>query len=74
MVTFRGSKTDQYNEGFKRYIGRTGNRRCAVAAFYEWYDLTPEHFEDSSDRPMFVMPNSAGRKRVFASFGHFGGL
>ena len=25
MVTFRGSKTDQYNEGCKRYVGRTGN-------------------------------------------------
>jgi len=57
MVTFRGSKTDQYNEGCKRFIGRTGNRRCAVAAFHEWYDLSPGHFEDLSERPMFVLPN-----------------
>ena len=57
MVTFRGSKTDQYSEGFKRFIGRTENRRYAVAAFHEWYDLTPEHFEDSSGRPLFVMPD-----------------
>ena len=70
MVTFRGSKTDQYNEGRKRYIGRTGNLRCAVAAFYEWYALTPEYFEDSSDRPMFVMQNGKvlGRIEVQADF------
>ena len=37
MVTFRGSKTDQYNEGCKRYVGITGNPRCAVLAFREWY-------------------------------------
>ena len=61
MVTFRGSKTDQYNEGCKRYVGITGNPRCAVLAFREWYRLQPAHFERSDVVPMFTMPDS----RVF---------
>ena len=39
MITFRGSKTDQYNEGYKRYVGTTGYPRCAVVAFRECYAL-----------------------------------
>ena len=61
MVTFRGSKTDQYNEGCKRYVGITGNTRCAVLAFREWYRLQPAHFERSDVVPMFTMPDG----RVF---------
>ena len=57
MVTFRGSKTDQYNEGCKRYVGITGNSRCAVRAFREWYTLQPSHFERSDVVPMFTMPD-----------------
>jgi site-specific DNA-cytosine methylase/integrase len=57
MVTFRGSKTDQYNEGCKRYVGVTGNSRCAVRAFREWYTLQPSHFERSDVVPMFTMPD-----------------
>ena len=57
MITFRGSKTDQYNEGCKRYMGLTGNSRCAVQAFREWYRLQPAHFERSDVVPMFLMPD-----------------
>ena len=57
MITFRGSKTDQYNEGCKRYVGITGNSRCAVLAFREWYALQPSHFERSDVVPMFTMPD-----------------
>ena len=64
MVTFRGSKTDQYNEGFKRYVGMTGNSRCAVLAFREWYTLQPSHFERSDIVPMFTMPDGRVLGRV----------
>ena len=66
MVTFRGSKTDQYNEGCKRYVGRTGNSRCAVEGFREWVRLQPGHFADweTSERPMFTMPNGKVLGRV----------
>ena len=57
MVTFRGSKTDQYNEGCKRYVGMTGNPRCAVLALREWYTLQPSHFERSDVVPLFTMPD-----------------
>ena len=39
MVTFRGSKTDQFNLGCKRYVGKAGNSKCAIAAFHEWVEL-----------------------------------
>jgi hypothetical protein len=54
MVTFRGPKTDQYNEGCKRYVGMTGNHRCAIKAFREWFELEPRYFDgvDASERPM----------------------
>ena len=41
-----------------------------MAAFHEWYDLSPEHFEGSSDRPLFVMPDGKvlGRAAVQADF------
>ena len=66
MVTFRGSKTDQYNEGCKRYVGRTGNSRCAVEAFREWVRLQPGHFADweTSERSIFTMPNGKVLGRV----------
>ena len=54
MVRFRGSKTDRYNEGCLRYIGATGCDRCLVRALQDWYDIEPEHFEDSA-RPMFTV-------------------
>ena len=60
MAKFRGSKTDQYNEGSLRYVGKTRNARCAVKAFVEWQRMDPEHFE-RADRPMFCMSNG----RVF---------
>ena len=65
MVAFRASKTDQYNEGCKRYIGIADNPRCAVLAFREWRTLQPEHFElaSSRDQPMFTDVHFAGRSR-----------
>ena len=68
MVTFRASKTDQYNEGCKRYIGIADNPRCAVLAFREWRTLQPEHFDHASsrDQPMFTLPDGhvLGRNEV----------
>ena len=72
MVTFRASKTDQYNEGCKRYIGIADNPRCAVLTFREWRTLQPEHFEHASsrDQPMFTLPNGhvLGRNEVQGDF------
>ena len=59
MVKFRGSKTDQYNEGCLRYVGATGNSRCLMKALHEWYDLQPGHFSRCDDTPFFTMPNGA---------------
>ena len=61
MVTFRGYETDHYNEGCKRYVGITGNTRCAVLAFRLWCRLQPANFERSDVVPMFTMPDG----RVF---------
>ena len=59
MVTFRASKTDQYNEGCKRYLGHTDNSMCAVKAFRDWVELQPGWFRNapSNDRPMFSLPD-----------------
>ena len=59
MVTFRGSKTDQFNLGCTCYVGRTGNSRCAIAAFHEWEEeLQPGHFRpENGDSPMFTLPS-----------------
>lgn len=68
MVTFRASKTDQYNEGCKRYLGHTDNSMCAVKAFREWVKLQPGWFRNASsnDRPMFSLPDGRvlGRSEV----------
>ena len=71
MLTKHGTlkkltKTDQYNEGCKRYVGMTGNSRCAVLAFREWRSMQPEHFKsaESGDSPMFTMPNGHVLGRV----------
>ena len=57
MARFRSSKTDQYNEGALRYVGKTTNSRCVVKALIEWYALDSAHFEEHDDRPMFRYPN-----------------
>ena len=58
MVTFRGSKTDQFNLGCKRYVGKAGNSKCAIAAFHDWFDLQPGHFRpENGDTPMFMLPS-----------------
>ncbi|MAV11925.1 MAG: hypothetical protein CL861_00440 [Cyanobium sp. MED843] len=59
MVRFRGSKTDQYNQGCMRYVGQTGNARCLIRELHEWYKLQPDHFEGvrSEARPFFTMPD-----------------
>ena len=67
MITFRGSKTDQYNEGCKRYVGITGNPRCAVLAFREWYALQPSHFESPAVVFIFTNLYYAGRACAWAS-------
>jgi len=41
MVTFRGSKTDQFNLGCKRFVGKAGNSKCAIAAFRDWFEMQP---------------------------------
>ena len=66
MDTFRGSKTDQYNGGCKRYVGMTGNFRCAVLAFREWRSMQLEHFDaaGSCGSPMFTIPNGHVLGRV----------
>ena len=58
MVTFRGSKTDQFDLGCKRYVGKTGNSRCAILAFREWEELQPGHFRpENDDTPMLTLPS-----------------
>ena len=54
MVRFRGSKTDRYNEGSLRYVGKTPNARCFVKAMVEWYGADPQHFDDSAT-PLFTL-------------------
>ena len=54
MRTFRASKTDQFNEGCKRYIGATGTELCSVEAFRAMYARRPAHFA-CPDGPMFKM-------------------
>ena len=58
MARFRGSKTDQYNEGCMRYVGRTGNSRCLMAELHRWVELQPGHFDVTDECvPLFTMPN-----------------
>ena len=59
MIKFRGSKTDQYNEGCLRYVGATGNSRCLIASLHEWYDAQPGHFEREDDTPLFTLPDGS---------------
>jgi len=71
MVTFRGSKTDQFNLGCKRYVGKAGNSKCAIAAFHEWFDLQPGHFRiENGDTPMFMLPSghALGRNEMQNDF------
>ena len=58
MHNFRGSKTDQYNEGARRYVGSTDSPRCLIRALREWVALQPDHFQegDGAD-PLFLLPN-----------------
>ena len=59
MVRFRGSKTDQYNQGCMRYVGKTGNSRCLIAELHGWFALQPGHFEVTEDSvPLFTMPDN----------------
>ena len=44
MLHIRGSKTDQYNLGCLRYVGKTSTTRCAVKAMLRWHAAEPEHF------------------------------
>ena len=66
ITTFCASKTDQYNEDCKRYIGTSGNTRCAVRAFHEWVVLAPEHSLHSKPKgsPMLTMPSGHVLGRV----------
>ena len=57
MVKFRGSKTDQYNEGELRYVGITKNSRCVIKALRQWYRLDPDHFERNPENPLFRLPS-----------------
>ena len=56
MRIFRSSKTDQFNEGAKRYCGATGTDLCSVQALKDMYAMKPEHFS-RSDAAMFTMSN-----------------
>jgi integrase len=58
MARFRGSKTDQYNEGCMRYVGKTGNSRCLIAELHGWVELEPNHFDVTEECvPFFKMPS-----------------
>ena len=60
MVRFRSSKTDKYNEGCLRYVGRAEHpTRCLIKALHEWHDADPDHF-DQLDVPLVQW--SGGRK------------
>ena len=56
MRTFRASKTDQYNEGCRRFCGATGTDLCSVQAFKDMYAACPAHF-DRPDAGMFTLSN-----------------
>lgn len=59
MVRFRASKTDQYNQGCMRYVGKTGNSRCLIAELHAWFTIQPGHFEVTEESiPLFTMPDS----------------
>ena len=60
MVRFRSSKTDKYNEGCLRYVGRADHpTRCLIKALHAWHDADPDHF-DQLDVPLVQW--SGGRK------------
>ena len=52
MLHIRGSKTDQYNLGCLRYVGKTSTTRCAVKAMLRWHAAEQEHFSRVGS-PMF---------------------
>ena len=72
MFTLRRRNVSRLQDGsvqrgmqaVRGYHGITGNSRCAVLAFREWYRLQPAHFERPDVVPMFTMPDGRVLGRV----------